>query len=61
MTSTLLEKLSDLKDLKGILETTVNELGLSLNSSGCQILLANPLDPNSALICESTTAPESGR
>ncbi len=58
MISTLLEKLGDLKDLKGILETTVNELGLSLDSAACQILLANPLDPNSALICENIITPD---
>jgi hypothetical protein len=52
MTSALVQKLSECKELRRILETTVIELGQSLNSSCCQILLANPLDPNSALISE---------
>ncbi len=51
--SALVQKLSEIKDLKGIVETTVNELGQSLNANCSQILLANPLDPNSALIFES--------
>ena len=52
MTSALVQKLSECKELRRILETTVTELGQSLNSNCCQILLANPLDPNNAMICE---------
>ena len=57
MTAALVQKLSEIKDLKGLVETTVTELGQSLNANCAQILLANPLDPNSAVICESYSAP----
>jgi len=58
MTSTLIQKLSECKELRSILETTVTEVGQSLDSYCCQILLANPLDPNSALICEGYSQTE---
>src|ERR1700722_4669258 len=61
MTSPLIQKLGECKDLKRILETTVTEVGQSLHSGCCQILLANPLDPNSAVICEGYAQPDSPR
>ncbi len=53
LTAALVQKLSEIKDLKSIVETTVSEMRQALNADCCQILLANPLDPNSALIFES--------
>lgn len=59
MTAALVQKLSEIKDLRGLVETAVNELGQSLNANCTQILLANPLDPNSAVICETYSPPGS--
>ncbi len=56
MTAELVHKLSEIKDLKSIVETTVVELGQSLHANCCQILLANPLDLNSAVIFENYSA-----
>src|SRR6516162_8192270 len=52
MTMALVQKLSDVKDLKRILETTVKELGEGLSAESCQIMLSNPLDINVTSICE---------
>jgi HD-GYP domain-containing protein (c-di-GMP phosphodiesterase class II)/GAF domain-containing protein len=52
MTTALLNKLTGVKDLKRILETTVKEIGESLTAESCQIMLSNPLDPNVTSICE---------
>ncbi len=54
-----MQKLGEIKDLKGLVETAANELGNSLDANCTQILLANPLDPNSAVICESYSPPGS--
>ena len=48
----LVQKLSGVRDLKRILETTVKELGESFGAESCQIMLSNPLDVNSTNICE---------
>lgn len=48
----LLQKLTGVRDLKRILETTVKELGDQFNADACQVTLANPLDPNTTAICE---------
>ena len=48
----LVQKLSGVRDLKRILETTVKELGESFGADSCQIMLSNPLDVNSTSICE---------
>ncbi|PWT96057.1 MAG: hypothetical protein C5B53_10380, partial [Candidatus Melainabacteria bacterium] len=52
MTTALLNKLTGVKDLKRILETTVKEIGETLTAESCQIMLSNPLDPNVTSICE---------
>jgi HD-GYP domain-containing protein (c-di-GMP phosphodiesterase class II)/GAF domain-containing protein len=52
MTIALLNKLTGVKDLRRILETTVKEVGESLSAESCQIMLSNPLDPNVTSICE---------
>lgn len=49
---TLLEKLSDVRDFRKILETTVKEIGENYSSDVCQIILSNPLDSNFTSICE---------
>src|SRR5688572_20905294 len=52
MTSALVQKLTGVRDLKKILETTVKELGETYGADTCQIMLSNPLDPNVTAICE---------
>src|SRR6187551_2519482 len=52
MTSALVQKLTGVRDLKKILETTVKELGETFAADSCQIMLSNPLDPNVTAICE---------
>ena len=52
MTSRLVQKLTGVRDLKRILETTVRELGDTFNADTCQVILSNPLDPNITAICE---------
>lgn len=52
MTSRLVQKLTGVRDLKRILETTVRELGDTFNADTCQVILSNPLDPNITSICE---------
>lgn len=52
MTVALLQKLSGVRDLKKILETTVKEIGETFNADSCQIMVSNPLDPNVTSICE---------
>ncbi len=52
MTSALVQKLTGVRDLKKILETTVKELGESYSAESCQLVLSNPLDPNVTAICE---------
>jgi len=63
MNSPLVQKLTGVRDLKRILETTVKELGDHFSADACQILLSNPLDPNVTSICEyrSTGSPIVGR
>lgn len=52
MVSTLTSKLSGVRDLKKILETTVKDLGETYKAECCQIVLTSPLDPNVTSICE---------
>lgn len=52
MTTALVQKLSGVRDLRKILETTVKEIGESFNADSCQIMVSNPLDPNVTSICE---------
>jgi HD-GYP domain-containing protein (c-di-GMP phosphodiesterase class II)/GAF domain-containing protein len=52
MTVALLQKLSGVRDLRKILETTVKEIGETFNADSCQIMVSNPLDPNVTSICE---------
>ncbi|HEY9868719.1 MAG TPA: HD domain-containing phosphohydrolase [Candidatus Obscuribacterales bacterium] len=52
MASALVQKLTGVRDLKKILETTVKELGESFSAESCQLVLSNPLDPNVTSICE---------
>lgn len=52
MVSALVQKLTGVRDLKKILETTVKDLGESFQAETCQIMLSNPLDPNVTSICE---------
>lgn len=63
MNSPLVQKLTGVRDLKRILETTVKDLGDHFSADACQILLSNPLDPNVTSICEyrSTGSPITGR
>ncbi len=58
MTSPLVQKLTGVRDLKRILETTVRELGETFNAEACQVMLSNPLDPNVTSICEYRPAPD---
>lgn len=55
---TLVEKLSDVRDFRKILETTVKEIGENYSSDVCQIILSNPLDTNFTSICEYVANPE---
>lgn len=59
--SPLVQKLTGVRDLKRILETTVRELGDTFQADACQVMLSNPLDPNVTSICEFKVpdAPES--
>ena len=50
--SELFKKLSGVRDLKKILETTVKEIADTFNADVCQIMLSNPLDGNVTSICE---------
>ncbi|HEY9788439.1 MAG TPA: HD domain-containing phosphohydrolase [Candidatus Obscuribacterales bacterium] len=52
MTTALVQKLTGVRDLKKILETTVKEIGETFSADSCQIMLSNPLDPNVTSICE---------
>lgn len=52
MPNSLAQKLSGVRDLKRILEITVNELGDSYSLESCQVMLSSPLDPNFTSICE---------
>lgn len=58
MTSTLAEKLSDVRDFRKILETTVKEIGENYSADVSQIILSNPLDSNFTSICEYLANPE---
>lgn len=58
MTSPLVEKLSDVRDFRKILETTVKEIGESYSAEVSQIILSNPLDSNFTSICEYLANPE---
>ncbi|MBX9667808.1 MAG: HD domain-containing protein [Candidatus Obscuribacterales bacterium] len=58
MASPLVQKLTGVRDLKRILETTVRELGDTFQADACQVMLSNPLDPNVTSICEFRAAPE---
>ncbi len=46
MASALVQKLTGVRDLKKILETTVKDLGETFRAETCQVMLTNPLDPN---------------
>jgi putative nucleotidyltransferase with HDIG domain len=50
--SALVQKLTGVRDLKKILETTVKDLGEQFRAETCQVMLTNPLDPNVTSICE---------
>jgi HD-GYP domain-containing protein (c-di-GMP phosphodiesterase class II)/GAF domain-containing protein len=52
----LVQKLTGVRDLKKILETTVKELGDTFSADACQIMLSNPLDANITSICEFKVA-----
>ncbi|HMX46623.1 MAG TPA: hypothetical protein PKC93_11775, partial [Candidatus Obscuribacter sp.] len=52
MNSPLVKKLTGVRDLRRILETTVKELGDQFSADACQIVLSNPLDQNVTSICE---------
>ncbi len=56
MTSSLVQQLSGVRDLKKILETTVKELGETFHADVCQVMLSNPLDPNVVAICDYRAA-----
>lgn len=56
--SPLVQKLTGVRDLKRILETTVRELGDTFQAEACQVMLSNPLDPNVTSICEFKAAPD---
>ena len=58
MTSPLVEKLSDVRDFRKILETTVKEIGEIYSADVSQIILSNPLDSNFTSICEYLANPE---
>lgn len=58
MTSQLAEKLSDVRDFRKILETTVKEIGENYSADVSQIILSNPLDSNFTSICEYLANPE---
>lgn len=58
MTSPLAEKLSDVRDFRKILETTVKEIGENYSADVSQIILSNPLDSNFTSICEYLANPE---
>jgi len=60
MTSPLVQRLTGVRDLKRILETTVRELGDTFNADTCQVMLSNPLDPNVTQICEYRAPDEEG-
>ncbi|MBU6452019.1 MAG: HD domain-containing protein [Cyanobacteria bacterium REEB67] len=55
----LVQKLTGVRELKRILETTVKDVGDHFSTDACQIILSNPLDPNVTSICEyrSTGSP----
>ncbi len=55
---TLLEKLSDVRDFRKILETTVKEIGENYSAEVSQIVLSNPLDSNFTSICEYIANPD---
>lgn len=60
--SEFVRRLSGVRDLKKILETTVKEMGDMYQADCCQIMLSNPLDPNVTSICEFRAMPtEDGR
>ncbi|MBY0550742.1 MAG: HD domain-containing protein [Candidatus Obscuribacterales bacterium] len=58
MTIALVEKLSDVRDFRKILETTVKEIGETYNADLSQIVLSNPLDTNITSICEYLSNPD---
>jgi HD-GYP domain-containing protein (c-di-GMP phosphodiesterase class II) len=58
MTTALVQKLTGVRDLSRILETTVKELSDSLAADSCQVMLTNPLNPNVTSIFEYRTNPE---
>ncbi|MBI4532523.1 MAG: HD domain-containing protein [Candidatus Melainabacteria bacterium] len=58
MASTLVQKLTGVRDLKKILEATVKEIGEAFTAEACQIVLSNPLDPNVTNICEYRVSKE---
>ena len=58
MTIALVEKLSDVRDFRKILETTVKEIGETYSADLSQIVLSNPLDTNITSICEYLSNPD---
>lgn len=58
MISALVEKLSDVRDFRKILETTVKEIGETYSADLSQIVLSNPLDTNTTSICEYLSNPD---
>jgi len=58
MSTALVQKLTGVRDLKKILETTVKDLGDQFGADTCQIMLSNPLDPNVTSICEYRSFPD---
>lgn len=58
MTTALLEKLTNVRDFRKILETTVKELSDAYSLDVSQIVLSNPLDKNITSICEYRNDPD---
>ncbi len=56
----LVQKLTGVRDLKRILETTAKELWETFYADSCLIMLSNPLDPNVTSIYEYRPAKDNG-
>lgn len=56
----LVQKLTGVRDLKKILETTAKELWETFYADSCLIMLSNPLDPNVTSIYEYRPAKDNG-
>lgn len=58
MTTALVQKLTGVRDLSRILETTVKELSDLLSADSCQVMLTNPLNQNVTSIFEYRASPD---